>query len=323
MNKFFLIFMLMVATVSFAPAQSLDSAEVVIGTTALAMPEAQPPAEEPVAEPVYWKKGGIISLNLQQVGLTNWAAGGESSFAVGTVLQAHANYEKDQIVWENRINAGYGVIRNGGEENRFEKTNDLLRVNSKYSQKFSENVLMTSTVDFRTQMDEGVKLEQVKNSGERKRVLISDFMAPGYLLASVGLTYRDEKAFNTTLAPFTGRFTFVFNDLLSKAGSFGVAPGEQIRSEAGISWTGIYQKDLIKNIKLQTNFNFFSNYENFPNTVVNLGLNLNMKVNNFISSNINSQLIYDDDVTVTRNNGTRGKDVQLKNVINVGFTLGF
>lgn len=315
--------MLMVATVYFARTQSLDSAEVVIGTTVLAMPRAQPPAEKPIAEPIYWKKGGTISLNLQQVGLTNWAAGGESSFAVGTVLQAHANYEKDQVVWENKINAGYGVIRNGGEENRFEKTDDLLRVNSKYSQKFSENVLMTTSVDFRTQMDEGIKLEQVKNSSERKRVLISNFMAPGYLLASVGLTYRDEKAFNTTLAPFTGRFTFVFNDLLSKAGSFGVAPGEQIRSEAGISWTGIYQKYLIKNIKLQTNFNFFSNYENFPNTVVNLGLSLNMKVNNFISSNINSQLIYDDDVTVTRNNGTRGKDVQLKNVINVGFTLGF
>lgn len=323
MNKFFLTLMLMVATASFARSQSLDSAEVVIGTTALAMPEAQPSAEEPIAEPVYWKKGGTISLSLQQVGLTNWAAGGESSFAVGTVLQAHANYEKDQVVWENKINVGYGVIRNGGEENRFEKTDDLLRVNSKYSQKFSENVLMTTTVDFRTQMDEGFKLERVKNSGERKRVFISNFMAPGYLLASVGLTYRDEKAFNTTLAPFTGRFTFVLNNLLSKAGSFGVAPGEQIRSEAGISWTGIYQKDLIKNIKLQTNFNFFSNYENFPNTVVNLGLGLNMKVNNFISSNINSQLIYDDDVTVTRNNGTRGKDVQLKNVINVGFTLGF
>lgn len=324
MNKLFLAFILMGWSVTLAMAQSLDSAEVVIGTTALVMPWAQPPAEEPVADSlIFWKKGGTFNVNLQQVGLTNWAAGGESSFAVGAALQAHANYEKDEVVWENKINVGYGVIRNGGEGNRFEKTDDLLELNSKYSQKFSEKILMTTTINFRTQMDEGFRLERVQNSDERQRVFISDFMAPGYLQTSVGLTYRDEKAFTTTVAPFTGRFTFVLNDSLSNVGSFGVDAGEQIRSEAGISWTGSYQKDVIKNVKLQTNFNFFSNYEKFPNTVVNLGAALNMKVNDFISSNISSQLIYDDDVIVTRNDGTRGRDVQLKNVINVGFTLGF
>jgi hypothetical protein len=272
---------------------------------------------------IYWKQGVKVNVNLQQVGLTNWAAGGESSFAVGTVIEGHINYEKDEIVWENNAKIGYGVIRNGGGGNRFEKTDDILNISSKYSQKFSQKVLMSTSVNFKTQMDEGFRFDKVAGTDERRRVFISDFMSPGYLQASLGLTYRDEKAFNTTIAPFTGRFTFVLNDSLSRAGAFGITPEDKVRSEAGISWTGGYKKDIWENVKFETNFNLFSNYQKFPNTVVNVEAGLAMKVNNFISSNISSQLIYDDDVTVTRNDGSMGKDIQLKNVINVGFTLGF
>ncbi len=288
--------------------------------------------EKPVAEDstvavpdslIYWKEGVKLNINLQQVGLTNWAAGGESSVAIGGILEGFLNYEKDEVVWENRARVGYGVIRNGDASNRFEKTDDQVILTSKYSQKFSEELLLTGAVNFQTQMDEGVRIENIPNSDEQIRRLISDFMSPGYLQASLGLTYRNEEGFFSTLSPFTGRFTFVLNDSLSNAGAFGVNPGEMIRSEAGISLTGGYKKDLMENVKLNAIFNLFSNYEKFPNTVVNMEATLNLKVNEFITSNIGSQLIYDDDVIVTRSDGSQGRDVQLKNVINVGFTLGF
>lgn len=266
----------------------------------------------------YWKEGVTFNINLQQVGLTNWAAGGESSVAIGAQIEGFVNYEKDEVVWENRARVGYGIIRNGDASNRFEKTDDVVILSSKYSQKFSEKILLTSAINFQTQMDEGFRVQD-----DQSRVLISNFMSPGYFQASLGLTYREGKVFSSTLSPFTGRFTFVLSDSLSNAGAFGVDPGEMIRSEAGISLTGGIQKDLMENVKLQTNFNLFSNYEKFPNTVVNIEAALNLKVNDYIQSNISSQLIYDDDVIVTRSDGSRGRDVQLKNVINVGFTLGF
>ena len=273
---------------------------------------------------IYWKDGGRFNLNVQQVGLTNWAAGGESSVAIGSALEAFINYEKDDIVWENKGRVAYGVIRNGDSDNRFEKTNDLIDLSSKYSQKFSEKILMTSALHFRTQFADGVKIEKIAGTNDTRRRLISDFMAPGYLQASLGLTYRNEDlGFSTTLSPFTGRFTFVLNDTLSNAGAFGVDPGDQIRSEAGISLTGQVKRTIMENVVFQTNFNLFSNYEKFPNTVVNIEAGLNLKVNSYLQSNISSQLIYDDDVILTRSDGSRGRDLQIKNVINVGFTLGF
>ncbi|MFT6872968.1 MAG: hypothetical protein ACJAVN_001981 [Roseivirga sp.] len=273
---------------------------------------------------IYWKQGAKFNLTVQQVGLTNWAAGGESSVAVGGGIQAFMNFERDEVVWENRAQIGYGVIRNGGGGNRFEKTDDAIELSSKYSQKFTEKVLMTGAINFRTQMDRGFKIEKIANSSETRRILISDFMAPGYLQTSLGLTFRDaEKGYTATLAPFTGRFTFVLNDSLSTVGAFGITSGDQIRSEAGISLRGGFQRDIMQNVKLQTNFNLFSNYEKFPNTVVNVEAILNLKVNDFIQSNISSQIIYDDDVIVTRSDGSQGRDWQVKNVINVGFVLSF
>jgi len=272
----------------------------------------------------YWKNGGSFNLNIQQVGLTNWAAGGNSSLAIGGILEGFTNYEREEVVWENRARIGYGVIRNGDNTQRFVKTDDQINLNSKYSQKFSELILMTAAINFRTQMDQGFKFETVSGQTEKKRVLISDFMAPGYLQASLGLTYRPKDlGLTATLAPFTGRFTFVLNDSLSTAGSFGVMAGERIRSEAGISLIGTYEKTIMKNVELKTAYNFFSNYEKFPNTVVNIEAGLNLKVNDFIQSKISSQLIYDDDVKVTRSDGSRGRDIQLKNVITVGFILKF
>jgi len=272
----------------------------------------------------YWKNGGNFNLNIQQVGLTNWAAGGSSSLAIGGIVEGFTNYEREEVVWENKLKIGYGIIRNGDNSNRFEKTDDAVILNSKYSQKMSQEILMTATINFRTQMDEGVKLETVSGQSEKRRVLISDFMAPGYLQASLGLTYKPtDWGLTATLAPFAGRFTFVLNDSLATAGSFGVAAGERIRSEAGMSLIGSFKKTLMKNVEFETNYNFFSNYEKFPNTVVNVEASLNLKVNDFIQSKINTQLIYDDDVKVTRSDGTRGRDIQLKNVITVGFILKF
>lgn len=319
MNKFFLTAIFLGWFSCMVYAQGSEAAATPDSTQVPAVSDTVPAKPDSL---IFWKQGVKMNINLQQVGLTNWAAGGESSFAVGTVIEAHMNYEKDEVVWENLAKVGYGVIRNGGGGNRFEKTDDLLDLSSKYSQKFSEKVLMSTAINFKTQMDEGVRIENAGTDTEN-RVLISDFMSPGYFQASLGLSYRDSKTFTTTIAPFTGRFTFVLNEELSEAGAFGIDPGDKIRSEAGISWTGGYKKDVWENVKFQTNFNLFSNYEKFPNTVVNVEARLNMKVNNFISSNISSQLIYDDDVILTRNDGTMGRDIQLKNVINVGFTLDF
>lgn len=264
-----------------------------------------------------WKLVSNINLNIQQIGLLNWTAGGEPSLGVGTVIEGDANYEQNNTVWENRARIAYGVLRQGGEAKRFEKTDDNLLINSKYSQKFSEQILMTSQLLFQTQMAKGFK-----NEGS-ERLLISDFLSPGYLQASHGLTYRDGEKFNITVSPFSGRFTFVLNDSLSNAGAFGVPLGQKIRSEAGISVTGSIKTKVVKNVDFRMAGNLFSNYERFPSTVVNMLATFDLKVNKYIGATVSTQVIYDEDVLITFNDGRQGTGVQIKNVINLGFNIRF
>ena len=60
-----------------------------------------------------WKLGGVISINGQQVSLTNWSAGGNNSISVAGLVNVFAKYKKGKITWDNNLELGYGVIKQG------------------------------------------------------------------------------------------------------------------------------------------------------------------------------------------------------------------
>src|SRR5512133_966679 len=60
-----------------------------------------------------WKRGGVFALNLAQTSLTNWAAGGQNSFAVNGLLSVFANLMTEKSRWDNSLDIGYGVLKQG------------------------------------------------------------------------------------------------------------------------------------------------------------------------------------------------------------------
>ena len=58
-----------------------------------------------------WKKGGVIALNLAQVSLSNWSAGGQNSISTNGLMNLHASYKKENSIWENFLDLGFGGIR--------------------------------------------------------------------------------------------------------------------------------------------------------------------------------------------------------------------
>ena len=71
-----------------------------------------------------WKTGGIISVNLSQVGLTNWAAGGENSVSVNGLVSLFANLKKGNSTWDNSLDLAYGLLQQGDANVR--KTDDKI-----------------------------------------------------------------------------------------------------------------------------------------------------------------------------------------------------
>jgi hypothetical protein len=274
-----------------------------------------------------WKKGGIFSLNLAQTSLTNWAAGGQNSFAVNGLISTYANYKKDKTVWVNSLDIGYGLIKQGSTGYR--KTDDKFDFLSKYGYEAFKNFYYAALLNFKTQMTPGYKYDDAIPS----KTKISNLFSPASLLVALGLDYKPSEHFSAFIAPVTGKITFVTDKDLSDAGAFGVKPGQKTLSEFGGYIRAIYTKndftgEFLKNVSFTTKIDVFSNYiKNPQNVVINWETLIAFKVNKFLSASINTQLIYDDKikVPVVRNGvpASVGSLVQFKEILGVGFSYTF
>ncbi len=281
-----------------------------------------------------WKKGGTIALNLSQVSLTNWAAGGLNSISINGLLNLFANYKKGNSLWENYLDLGYGVIQQG-KKSDWIKTDDKVDFTSKYGQKAFSDWYYAGLLNFKTQMTVGYNYPD-------DTTVISNFMAPAYLLGAIGLDYKPSKNLTIFIAPVTTKNTFVNDPDLANAGAFGVEPavydslgmiitkGQTMRSEFGGYIRLFFKTDIMENTSLQTKLDLFSNYLHNPQNIdVSWEVLISMKVNKYISATITTHLLYDDDIDIaidSDNDGITDKTgprTQFKEVLGVGFSYKF
>ena len=280
-----------------------------------------------------WKKGGVLAINIAQTSLTNWAAGGQNSFATNGLLSLFANYKSEKSTWVNSLDIGYGFLKQNGMDRR--KTDDKFDFLSKYGRQAFDHVYYAALLNFKTQLAEGLNYPDPANPDNGVR--ISNFFAPAYLIGALGMDYKPNASFSAFVAPITAKFTFVTDPVLSAAGAFGVDPGEKVNSEFGGYIRVIYTKndfksEFMKNISLTSKIDFFSNYLLNPqNIVVNWENLIAMKINRFISATITTTLIYDDKIKVPFDRDgdgiepgeVVGSKIQFKEILGVGFSYNF
>ena len=274
-----------------------------------------------------WKTGGVTALNLSQTSLKNWAAGGQNSLALNGIFSMFANYKNDKSVWDNSLDVGYGLLKQGSSD-EFMKTDDKIDFLSKYGQEAFKNFYYAALLNFKTQMAPGYNYPNTTDK-------ISDFLAPGYLLAAIGMDFKPNNYLSAFIAPLTAKFTFVTDEALSDAGAFGVTPGEKVKSELGGYVRMIYTKndftqEFLKNISYTSKLDLFSNYLNKPENIdVSWETLIMMKVNKYISVSFNTHLVYDDDVKIRHDStgdGVLDKEspkTQFKQILGVGFSYKF
>lgn len=280
-----------------------------------------------------WKTGGVFSLNFTQVSLTNWAAGGDNSISLNGITNLFANYKKGNSNWDNTLDLAYGLMKQGKQGMR--KTDDRVDFMSKYGQRAFKNWYYAALINFRTQMAPGYNYPDDSTK-------ISNFLAPAYLLGAIGMDYKPNDNFNVFISPLTMRTTIVNDTRLADAGAFGVDKaeyndlgekiknGKMFRSEYGGYLRSLLKADIMKNIKLISKLDLFSNYSDHPERIdVNWEVLIALKVNEYISATIATNLIYDHDVDIAVDeNGDGvfdafGPRTQFKEVLGIGLTYKF
>jgi hypothetical protein len=271
-----------------------------------------------------WKKGAVTSLNLAQSTLTNWAAGGENSFAVNGLFSGFINFRNKKLVWNNTLDLGYGIIQQG-KGSAYKKTDDKIDFLSKVGREAFKNFYYSALLNFKTQFSPGY---DYPNDSTK----ISDFLAPAYLLGAIGLDYQPNSHLSMFAAPITDKIIFVNNKALADSGAFGVNRGEKTINEFGGYIRMIYTKndfrnELLKNVSFTTKLDLFSNYlKNPQNIVVNWETLIAFKVNKYLVVNFNTQLIYDDNIKIhfdKNDPNATGPRIQFKEILGVGFSHNF
>ena len=173
--------------------------------------------------------------------------------------------------------------------------------------------------DFKSQFYKGYNYPNKEN-------YISKFMAPAYSNISIGMEYRPKDSFfSAYFSPAAGKLTFVNDDYLSDLGSFGVDPGDKFKAEFGAYAKGTLEKNIMENVKLMSDANFFTAYDDsFGNIDIEWNVLISMKINKYLNASINTTLKYDDDVKYINTQGEKkGPKVQFKEILGIGFGYNF
>ena len=271
-----------------------------------------------------WKTKGTVSLLLNQSSFNNWIAGGEDSFSGTLGINYDFNYKKDNLTWDNKVLASYGLLQTKNDDFT-KKTDDRLEFNSIVGKKAFGQWYYSYFLNFRTQFSTGYIYDQDAN-GKQIRTEQTKFMSPGYLTTGPGIYWTKDENLKINFAPLTSKFTFVdsayttgidrFTGLPYVDGSyFGVDEGKSIRYELGFYTSVYYKLAIMTNVTAENTLNLYSNYLEDPQNVdINYSLNVIMKINKFLSANLSFQAIYDD-------NAFAG--LQTREVFGLGINFGF
>lgn len=178
-----------------------------------------------VKDTTYWKRNGDFTLNFSQVSFSNWAAGGKNSVSGVALYNYAANYLKDRMSWDNSLNLGYGLLKEGSNE--LIKSEDKMEFNSKagYRMAPESKWFYSGLLGFRSQFANGYKYPDTDNR-------ISALFAPAYLSFALGADYKPSDKFSLFLSPIGSKFTFVGDDELAPL--FGLKDGKNMRAEMGV-----------------------------------------------------------------------------------------
>lgn len=279
-----------------------------------------------------WKTGGTTSLMINQIALSNWAAGGQNSVSATALVNLYANYHKKNSQWDNTLDLCYGLLQQG--KAGIIKSDDKIDFSSKYGQHAWKHWYYSAMLNFKTQFAQGFNYPN-------DSVMTSDFMAPAFMTVALGMDYKPTDYFTLLIAPLTGKMTFVNNQTLADQGAFGVEPaviengivivnGKKVRSEFGGFIKAAVKYDIMKNINLAAKLELFSNYLKNAQNIDILGeVLISMKINKFISATLQVNTIYDDDIKIGFDDNKdgivdrSGPRTQLKEVLGVGFSYKF
>ncbi len=253
MKRLFFAIALSAAMVQGLAAQEMTDAQKAAADAAKAI-SAAPEAAKPVEKPKYWESSLKTNIKFGQTSLTNWAAGGDNTITLAAFVDGNANYKKDRIFWNNRLQLDYGFVY-ASSKPLLQKSDDRIYLESKFGYKNEswKNFFFSANFDFKSQFSTGYEyltpsVPQDKFPGKElndlsfkdqvslwkdARKLKSNFLAPAYTNLALGIDVKPLKWLSFNIAPLTGGVVIVTDKELRK--NYGMELREEYKSSEGLT----------------------------------------------------------------------------------------
>ncbi len=254
-----------------------------------------------------------------------WKGTGQNSLELGTSIDFRAKRTRNGRTWEHKALVRYGMIKLGGHS--FQKNEDQLRLESKFSKKVSNNLKVSGLVSAQTHLYDFYALD--KNGAQANQ--IGGFLAPGlfHLGSGIDMSSKSE-AIRIFYTPINSKLTVVRNKNLRAQFLPESVANKGVRYEFGSLLKVQLKKELVQNIVFESTGSFFTSHlQNFGNFDVDIEGNLNFKVNKYFEVSLRTHLIYDEDIQfkVIDEEGEPtaqvGPRTQFKEVLHIGMSHTF
>lgn len=264
-----------------------------------------------------WRRGGVYGIHISQGSLSNWAAGGDNfSLSVNSLLSLFAFYKKEKSSWDNTFDLNLGYVNTTSLGSR--KNDDRFDFLSKFGHALNPKLNLATLFNLRSQIFRGYIYPS-----DTVKTYSSGFMAPGYVLVSLGLDYKPAKNLSVYFSPATARWVIVKDTVLANKGLYGVEPGKKSALEFGGFATISYLKEFNKFISYKGRLDLFSNYRHNPENIDLFMSNaFNAKLGKVFAVSWSVDIIYDDDVRLF-GPYKNAPATQLKSLVGIGLQVRF
>ena len=268
----------------------------------------------------YWTNSLLNQINFGQTSLWNWAAGGYNNYTLAAAIDANANYKKDKMIWNNRLQLDYGFLYSA-DKPILQKTKDRIYFESKWFK-------------YGTPKNEEGHDPSIQDWLDA-RTLMSGFLSPAYTNFGLGLLWTPKPWLSVNFSPLTADLVIVRNPALRN--TYGMALREEgLDKSVGTNFRPVRfglgaqlkvdAKWVINDVfNYTTQLVLFSDYLHKPqNLRVNWDNKMFWKLTKFFALTLSTNLIYDENVKVKQiAPDTKVAAVQFKEFLEFGFTYTF
>lgn len=259
-------------------------------------------SQEDAPLPNGWQHSLVGGLNLTQVGLNDWAPGGEEALSWAITGEGKSANKQTKTDWTTNYKLAFGQTKLGNQAVR--KTDDKIDVETIFTYIMGVYVNPYVAATLKTQFAKGYEFN---DTGGRTEV--SKFFDPGYLTQSVGLGYEPVPQVKT-------RFGLAVREIMtSEFTHFSDDPEtddiEKTKVDGGLESVTDVKWQLKENVLLTSKLELFSAFSNFTDAVVRSDSTLAIKVGKYVTVNFNTQIVSDT---------TASPKVQVKETLSLGLS---